>query len=285
MYNLLVAGAGWGQDSDSLMAGRVLESTEQSLVTQFMPKGTLDLAAVMSLPTLFASETQRDNSQPAARIGTLTRVKPNGREYQLNYTFDPDIPPIPNSLLEALADALDIDVKSSIDEFHRTHWSIKDVDLFKVLFKHNLVQREKPKVFSLGNDSIDQSLVAVMMPFDARFDPVHAALQGAVGSAGMRLQRVDDIWEHDHIMQDVASLLWRASVVICDLTYRNPNVCYEMGIAHTIGRDVIMLAQNKEDVPFDVRHMRYVSYYPNAEGLLALANEVRKRLDTLRGLA
>lgn len=57
---------------------------------------------------------------------------------------------------------------------------------------------------------------------------------------------------------------------------------YEMGIAHTLGRDVIMLTQNKADVPFDVGHMRCIPYYPNTEGLQALANEVRKRLDTLR---
>ncbi|SEL20008.1 hypothetical protein SAMN05216387_10696 [Nitrosovibrio tenuis] len=71
--------------------------------------------------------------------------------------------------------------------------------------------------------------MAVMMAFEARFNSVYNALQSAVTAAGMDCQRVDDIWVRDHIIQDVVSLIYRASIVICDLTGRNANVFYEMG--------------------------------------------------------
>lgn len=196
-------------------------------------------------------------------------------------------------------------------EFSRTHWAIKDADLFEVLLKAGLgqtlkpkvfdlsnepadlvemplkaglgqSQKPRPKVFALSNEPVDTELVAVMMPFDARFKPVYSAFALAVTAADMKCQRVDDIWVNDHIIEDIVSLICRASVVICDLTDRNANVFYEMGIAHTLGKDVIMVAQSKNDIPFDVVHIRHILYLPNDEGLRALAANVTRRLTVLQ---
>ena len=68
------------------------------------------------------------------------------------------------------------------------------------------------------------------------------------------------------IIQDVVSLIDKSRVVICDCTGRNANVFYEIGIAHTLGREVILITQNEADIPFDLRHLRYVKYLNNAEG-------------------
>lgn len=281
MFNLLMSGNGWEPNRQSFGRGRTLESTDDAIVARFMPNRTMNVAAVQQLPTLFVAETAYDNSQAAARVGTLTRIRQTsiGGDYQLEYVFDPDIPPIPNTKLEELASDLGISSKFA---FSRTHWAIKDVDLFKVLLKSGLGQRPKPKVFNLTDDPVDDNLVAVMMPFDARFDGVYAALQSAVTGLGMTCQRGDDIWDHDHIIQDVVSLIGRAKVVICDLSGRNPNVFYETGIAHTLGRDVILIAQTAADVPFDVAAIRHIRYLPNTEGYSTLAGEVARRLETLR---
>lgn len=278
MFNLLMSGAGWEANRDTFGRGRALEYTEDALVARFKPGGILDLAAVVELPALFASETRHDDSQQPGRVGTLTRVRMVGNDYHLEYVFDPDIPAIPNSTLQAIAGELGI----ADWEFSRTHWAIKDADLFKVLLRRGLGQRPKPKVFALSDEPVDAALVAVMMPFDARFDPVYRALQDAVAAAGMTCQRVDDIWVHDHIIQDVVSLVCRASVVICDLSGRNANVFYEMGIAHVLAKDVVMITQSAQDVPFDVAHIRHIRYLPNGEGLEQLAGEVRRRLDGIR---
>jgi hypothetical protein len=69
--------------------------------------------------------------------------------------------------------------------------------------------------------------------------------------------------------------------VICDLTGKNANVFYEAGIAHALGQDVILIAQHETDIPFDLRHIRYVKYLNNEEGLRVLADNVGKRLQTL----
>ena len=280
MFNLLMSGNGWVPNRQAFGRGRTLQYTDADVVARFKPDGVLDLASVALLPTLFVAETRYDNSQDSARVGTLTRVRLGapGADYQLEYTFDHDIPSISNAKLLTMAGELGIEQF----EFSRTHWAIKDVDLFKVLLKQGLGEPTKPKVFDLSADPVDDDLVAVMMPFDARFDPVYAALQGVVGEVAMTCQRADDIWEHDHVIQDVVSLICKSSVVICDLTGRNANVFYETGIAHTIGRDVILIAQTAADVPFDIGHIRHIRYLQNSEGLMQLAAEVKRRLETLK---
>jgi hypothetical protein len=79
-------------------------------------------------------------------------------------------------------------------------------------------------------------------------------------------------------MQDVATLIDRSRVVIADCTTRNPNVFYEIGIAHTLGREVILIAQRESDVPFDLRHLRYIEYSTDPTGLAALARKIVARL-------
>jgi hypothetical protein len=140
-----------------------------------------------------------------------------------------------------------------------------------------------PSIFAVPDEPVDHRLVAVMMPFDRSFADVYDAIRMACQGAEMYAQRVDDIWENSTIIQDVFSLIWRASVVVCDFSGRNPNVFYECGIAHTLGKAVVPIAQHQSDVPFDVRHHRYLAYHPNAEGLAGLQTKLQTRLMTLGG--
>jgi hypothetical protein len=132
-------------------------------------------------------------------------------------------------------------------------------------------------------EAVEPSLVAVMMPFAAEFDPVYDTLRDAAAAAGLRCRRADDIWENPAVIQDVVSLIDRSRLVICDCTTRKPNVFYEIGIAHTLGRDVILIAQAEADIPFDLRHLRYVRYLNNEEGRAALATRLQERLAQLEG--
>ena len=278
MFNLIMSSRAWNASRDTFGRGRVLEYTDDELRAQFMANGVLDLAAVARLPTIFANETTHDESQAPARVAMLSRVRLVGADYQFEFALDPDVPPIPNAKLLEMGPDLGI----APGQFSRNHWSIKDADLYRTLFKEGLGRRLQPKVFTLTNDLVEEKLVAVMMPFDAKFAPVYTALECAVTGLGMTCQRGDDIWEHDHIIQDVVSLISKAKVVICDLTGRNANVFYETGIAHALGRDVILIAQTASDVPFDLAAIRYIAYLSNTQGLTALAADVTRRLETLR---
>jgi hypothetical protein len=120
-----------------------------------------------------------------------------------------------------------------------------------------------------------------MMPFAADFASVYISLQEAVAAAGMRCFRADDIWVNAH---DVINLLWRSRVVIADLSGKNPNVFYETGIAHSLGRDVIQITQSMDDVPFDLRAIRTLTYLNNGEGRDGLKQRMTERLQSLASL-
>jgi hypothetical protein len=65
--------------------------------------------------------------------------------------------------------------------------------------------------------------------------------------------------EHPQIMQDIVTLGARARVVICDCSGKSPNVLHGAGIARTLGKEVMLITQSANDVPFDLRHLRYIS--------------------------
>jgi hypothetical protein len=122
-----------------------------------------------------------------------------------------------------------------------------------------------------------------MMPFDAAFNTVYDSIRQAADNVGLRCRRADDIWENAAIIQDVVALIDRSRVVVCDCTGRNPNVFYEVGIAHTLGREVILITQSEHDIPFDLRHLRYVKYLNNTEGRAALGTALEGRMQTILG--
>jgi hypothetical protein len=123
--------------------------------------------------------------------------------------------------------------------------------------------------------------MSAMMPFHPHFDSVYATLRRTAEMAGLRCRRADDIWENPAVIQDVVSLIDRSGIVIGDCTGRNPNVFYEIGIAHALGREVILITQAEADIPFDLRHLRYVQYLNNGERLDVLSTRLQRRLADL----
>jgi hypothetical protein len=231
----------------------------------------------MTIPAIFVEESSADETE-VARVGTITQAAVADRYIALEYVYDPLVPKISNMFLKNVASELAIGQW----ELTTTHWAVKDVDLFRVLLRNLPPTRPQPKVFRLAApENVELSLVSAMMPFESSFDAVNSTLRRAAESLGFRFRRADDIWENPAVIQDVVSLIDHSSVVICDCTGRNPNVFYEAGIAHTLGREVILITQADADIPFDLRHLRYVKYLNNSEGLAALAGKLTPRLEAL----
>lgn len=72
-----------------------------------------------------------------------------------------------------------------------------------------------------------------------------------------------------------------ATVVLADLTSRNANVFYELGIAHCSGNKTIMTAQSMSDVPFDIRNYRVLIYEQTISGSKELAETLNKAIQEL----
>jgi hypothetical protein len=87
--------------------------------------------------------------------------------------------------------------------------------------------------------------------------------------------RGDDFFGSDYVIDDIWNAIYHANGIIADCTGRNANVFYELGIAHTLGRRTLLLAQNQNDIPFDLRHRRYHLYDTSDDGLATLDQAVQ----------
>ena len=72
--------------------------------------------------------------------------------------------------------------------------------------------------------------------------------------------RADDIRAHQNILKDIISALAESALIVADLTGSNPNVYYELGLAHAFRKRVILLTQQVDDLPFDLRSYRVIPY-------------------------
>jgi hypothetical protein len=68
-------------------------------------------------------------------------------------------------------------------------------------------------------------------------------------------------------MNDIWSMIFSSSVIVAECTGRNPDVFSEIGIAHTLGKPVVLLTQNEYDIPFDAKHIRYLRYEYTLRGM------------------
>lgn len=146
----------------------------------------------------------------------------------------------------------------------------------------DLAQREEATisvtpVFGAAHDA--RYAVFVAMPFAESIRDVYDhSIVPACAAANLTVGRADEIFGANHVMRDVWSLLLNCNKVIVDCTGRNPNVFYELGIAHTIGKPVMLISQNLDDIPFDLRHWRVTIYSSAGDGFQSLMTEVSKFL-------
>lgn len=136
-----------------------------------------------------------------------------------------------------------------------------------------------PKAF-FANGAVKQrsGKCFVIMPFASSFDEVYGTIQEALEGPGLNFKctRADELKGGGHIIEDILREIAEAEIVIADLTGRNPNVFYELGVVQMVKdvEKVILLSQDAESIPFDVKAFRCIIYKQTIQG----AKELREKL-------
>jgi hypothetical protein len=101
----------------------------------------------------------------------------------------------------------------------------------------------------------------VMMPFGEWFDKYYQDIYSpAIKEAGFEPIRADELFTTGSVVEQIWEQIEKAELLLADLTGKNPNVFYELGLAHAAGKPVIFAAAHVDDVPFDLRHLRVIIY-------------------------
>ena len=120
--------------------------------------------------------------------------------------------------------------------------------------------------FEDQNYRINPKLCFIIMPFVEEWSSrTFSILKEIVEGLGYECKRADDLYGKI-ILKDIWQQINEAVFIIADLTSNNPNVFYELGIAHTLGKEIIPLLQKGNEIPFDQRSFRIFFYEDNIDG-------------------
>jgi nucleoside 2-deoxyribosyltransferase len=126
---------------------------------------------------------------------------------------------------------------------------------------------------------IRQNHVFLAAPFSEPFSTIYVDhIKPVCTRLGLRAERADEVFGDQPIIEDIWESINSSQVIIADVTGRNPNVMYEIGMAHTVGRPVVIITQSIQDVPFDLKHYRCIVYEHTPRGCKLLEEKLEGTL-------
>jgi uncharacterized membrane protein (DUF2068 family) len=130
----------------------------------------------------------------------------------------------------------------------------------------------------------DAPVCFVVMQFTQEFNTLYTDVIRPVCEAfGYRVVRADDFYTSGQIIEDVTQSIRTASLIIADVTPDNPNVFYELGFAHAIGKATVLLSDKKrERLPFDIAGFRTIFYDNTIGGKSSVETRLKQHLDAFR---
>lgn len=124
----------------------------------------------------------------------------------------------------------------------------------------------------------------VVMPFRDYLQPVYdIPVRNVADRLGLSVSRGDRWRQEPDIVQNIWEAICGSRLVIADCTTSNPNVFYEIGIAHCVGKPVILITQESDLMPHDLRHLRHLAYEQSSAGLVSLEADLEAAIHETLG--
>jgi len=134
-----------------------------------------------------------------------------------------------------------------------------------------------------GDGSETKFTIFASMPFDPSYDDVfHVAIESAARQIGGRAVRVDQLLHGDDAVRVTQREIRSCRAVIADLSTSEPDVLYELGLAHAWGKPTVQICRTSyDDMPFMVRNRETILYQSGRTHLLGqhLARYLQSLLD------
>jgi nucleoside 2-deoxyribosyltransferase len=115
----------------------------------------------------------------------------------------------------------------------------------------------------------------ILMPFDKAFDETYNLIRSCCENADTFGERVSEQIFDSTILERIYNQISKADIIIADMSGKNPNVFYEVGYAHALGKKTILLTQKIEDIPFDLKGYPHIEYKRDSEKfVIELQNKI-----------
>jgi hypothetical protein len=151
--------------------------------------------------------------------------------------------------------------------------SLSEVTL---LSRHSNGMAIKP-VFGRPKQPEIKTDIFVLMPFNIEMNNIYTNHIKELGKElNLNILRADDFFSPKPFMEKVWDGICASQLVVADCTQKNPNVFYEIGIAHTVGKKVVLITRSVDDIPSDIVHFDYILYDENTpDGTKNLIEKLR----------
>lgn len=127
----------------------------------------------------------------------------------------------------------------------------------------------------LFNRAFGKKVCFMAMPFDEHLQPVYEMIADTLAQKKWIVVRADEISRPRRIIDRIQQSILASDLVLADLSGNNPNVFYELGMAHAVGGDVILLTQ-EDKLPFDISTEQTIFYESTEPGLKELSRKLIK---------
>lgn len=134
--------------------------------------------------------------------------------------------------------------------------------------------------FGLSSTDIgkNKDTIFVLTPFNPEMSYTYRIIANACSKEGFKVMRGDENYVESNILSHIIEMIVKSRIVVVNLTGRNPNVLYELGIAHTINKPTILISKSIDDVPFDIKDRRVIIYSNEKELNLSLRKTIKQLL-------
>lgn len=113
---------------------------------------------------------------------------------------------------------------------------------------------------------VDESMVFFLTPFGMEYYELYEVCKDICKNNNMNLFRGDEKYLSNDIFSQIIRYIVKANIIIANVDSKNPNVFYELGIAHTLGKRIILISNRKDKIPFDIQQYR-ILFYENFDTL------------------
>jgi len=123
---------------------------------------------------------------------------------------------------------------------------------------------------------VEPNLVFVLTPFHSEYQKEFDVIASVCRGLGLTAMRGDEEFVEGEVFPHILKLIARARLIIANVDGRNPNVFYELGIAHAMNKTTILVAPRPDDVPFDLRTKRLVLFESTEDLSTKLRDELAR---------
>jgi len=157
--------------------------------------------------------------------------------------------------------------------------SFAELEQKLVDFSNNDVLIEIDKeIENIQQPEIFEKTVFVMMPFDNAMNDLYIyGIRGCAEKLGLKCIRADEIEHNSNIINEIKDRIKKSEFLIGEMTNTNKNVYYEVGYAHGLGKEVILLTNNVEEIPFDLKLENHIVY----KSIRELEENLERRIKTM----